>query len=150
MKIKNGQPVKLFNPGFTTIENEIFWNGIENGWEKESIKQWLYYAKNAEGIVDIGANSGIYSILAHSVNPRANILAFEPVERTFDLLLKNVDLNTPNNISTYQLAVSNKNGTSLFYDVLSESQYSASLERSMLSDSIEKVSYEVDVVKLVL
>ena len=94
--------------------------------------------------VDLSASSSL------SLASRANILAFEPVERTFDLLLKNVDLNTPNNISTYQLAVSNKNGTSLFYDVLSESQYSASLERSMLSDSIEKVSYEVDVVKLVL
>ena len=37
---------KLFNPGYTTIENEIFWNGIENGWEKVSLKVWVDLAKN--------------------------------------------------------------------------------------------------------
>ena len=84
-----GKKIKLYNPGFTTIENEIFWNGIDNGWEKVSLKIWQTLAKNSNVILDIGANSGIYSIVANCINPQANIHAFEPVERTSQLLLKN-------------------------------------------------------------
>jgi hypothetical protein len=46
---------KLNNPGFTTIENEIFWKGI-NIWEKTSVSIWIDFSKESRTILDIGAN----------------------------------------------------------------------------------------------
>jgi FkbM family methyltransferase len=143
-----GKKIKLYSSGFTTIENEIFWNGIDNSWEKISLRIWQYLAKNSSTILDIGANSGIYSIVASCINPKANIHAFEPVERTSKLLLQNISLNMPNNIFFHQKAVSNKTGIATFYDVPTESQYSASLNEEMLNQIENRISYEVDVIDL--
>src|SRR5690348_17016272 len=49
---------------YSTIENEIFWRGIGNGWEKISLKYWSLLCKNASVILDIGANTGVYALLA--------------------------------------------------------------------------------------
>ncbi len=98
--------------------------------------------------MDIGANSGIYSIVANCINPKANIHAFEPVERTSELLLKNIALNVPNNITFHKKAVSNKTGMATFYDVETQSQYSASLNEEMLNQIENRITYKVDVVSL--
>ena len=63
----------LHNPGFTTIENEIFWFGLENGWEKVSMKLWIELVKNSNTILDIGANTGVYSLVAATVNNHAKV-----------------------------------------------------------------------------
>lgn len=139
---------KLYNPGYTTIENEIFWNGIEQGWEKYSLKVWRYFCENAESILDIGANTGIYALIANSVNSKAVIHAFEPVERTAVLLQRNIALNSPNKIMFHQKAVSNNTGNAVFYDVESTSQYSASLNEKMLENIAGRISYLVEVVDL--
>ncbi len=44
-------------------------------------------------IVDVGANIGIYSILAAKMYPAARIVSVEPVADTFALLQRNVQLN---------------------------------------------------------
>ena len=74
----NGQKLYLHNPGVTTIENEIYWNGIKDGWEKISLELWQHLAKNAQVILDIGANSGIAAFIAQSVNSEA---LFMPLNR---------------------------------------------------------------------
>ena len=147
LSIRN-KKLKLFNPGYTTIENEIYWNGIENGWEKQSIAIWQHLCVNSSTILDIGANTGIYSFIANAINSNAKIFAFEPVKRTAAVFMKNLSLNKYNNIKLYEVAVSNSNGLATFYDVDSESQYSATLNKEMLSNIENKVVYEVEVLKL--
>jgi FkbM family methyltransferase len=143
-----GKDMKLYNPGFTTIENEIFWNGINHGWEKVSINLWMDLATHAKVILDIGANSGIYTFISHTINPEATIYAFEPVKRTAVLFKKNLELNQSSNIHFIEKAVSNENGMATFYDVPAESQYSASLNEEMLKDINETISYPVEIIKL--
>jgi FkbM family methyltransferase len=144
----NSLPFYMYNPGYTTIENEIFWKGVDDGWEKYSLKVWGYFCKKSNVILDIGANTGIYSLIANSINSSASIQAFEPVERTSILFQKNLDLNQPNNIIFHKKAVSNITGTALFYDVNTPSQYSASLNEKMLHTIEGRISYRVDVVDL--
>ncbi len=139
---------KMYNPSYTTIENEIFWKGLENGWEKVSIDLWRNISKDANVILDVGANTGIYSLIAAAVNPQAEIYSFEPVKRTSSIFKKNIDLNSEFNIVLTEKAVSDKNGKAVFYDVPTKSQYSASLNRDMLIDCDNQISYEVDVVEL--
>lgn len=117
-----------------TIENEIFWKGIYFGWEKDSINIWEKLSRKSEFIFDIGANTGIYSLISCNVNPSANVYAFEPVERTFNVLTLNKKNNNFTKLNCYNLAISNKDGESVFYDVSDINQYSASLNNEMLGN----------------
>ena len=60
------------------IENEIFWNGIMNSWEKNSLRIWKKLVERCDVIVDVGANTGVYSLLAKSINPGATAILVSP------------------------------------------------------------------------
>lgn len=61
-------------------------------------------------IVDIGAQSGLYSLYAKYL-PLATFYAFEPFPTSFKLLQDNLALNEITNVKTYNLALSNTAGT---------------------------------------
>lgn len=69
-------------------------------------------AKSAQVIFDVGANKGFWSKCIASLNPTAQLFAFEPVPDTFEILkqtLKDV------NASLYNIAISNENGEKTFF-----------------------------------
>ncbi len=74
------------------IENELFWKGI-TGWEPISMELWIRLCRRSNVIMDIGANTGVYALVAHAVNPQAKIAAVEPVERIHRRLQENINLN---------------------------------------------------------
>jgi FkbM family methyltransferase len=103
------------------IENEIFWEGLTGKWEKESLKLWINLCKNAQSIIDIGANTGVYSLAAKTVNPYAKVYAFEPHPLFFEQLRKNVKKNNFD-IQCYQQAVSNVDGNLTIADYSGQKQ----------------------------
>ena len=56
-------------------------------------------------ILDIGANEGIFAVLMGKMFPEAQIFAYEPVPRTFDTLLLNIQHNEAYNVNAYQFGV---------------------------------------------
>lgn len=54
----------------------------------------LHFLREGDGFIDVGANVGIYSLLA--AERRANVLALEPVHDTYEHLLDNINLNRLN------------------------------------------------------
>lgn len=114
-KISKANSFKIMHYG-NVIENELFWKGINNGWEKISLEIWMMLCKNANNIVDVGANTGIYSLIAKSLNKDANVYAFEPVERVYNKLVYNNKLNYYK-ISCNNYALSNTNGDAIIYDI---------------------------------
>jgi len=104
---------KIYNTA-TIIENQLFWKGIE-GFEPQSLKLWARMSKNADTIFDLGANSGIYSLIAKSENPNSKVYAFECVDRVFNVLKKNIALNKYD-VACFKQAVSNKDGIGSFID----------------------------------
>lgn len=61
--------------------------------------------------VDVGANIGLFTLTAAKlVKKTGRVYAFEPCSKTYQRLLKNVELNYLNNASCHQLALSNKTG----------------------------------------
>jgi FkbM family methyltransferase len=59
--------------------------------------------------IDAGANMGLYSIFAaRRVGPRGKVLALEPSVREFEILQKNVRLNSLTNVITVRKAVSDR------------------------------------------
>lgn len=83
---------KLFHHG-NIEENEIFWNGLDKGWEQKSIDLWLQLCPHHTTILDVGANSGLYGIAAKAFNPQAEVHCFEPVVGTVEYLMENSRIN---------------------------------------------------------
>ena len=110
------------------IENEMFWNGITGGWEKASMSLWLELSRRATVILDVGANTGMYTLTAKAVRPDAVVYAFEPVERVFSKLEANCALNRYE-VTCVNAAVSNSDGTALLFDTPSPHVYVATLQR---------------------
>lgn len=112
------------------IENDLFWKGF-TGYEKVSMNIWMQAAKSARTIIDIGANSGFFSLVGKSVNPDADVYAFEPLPKFTALLQANCDLNQYYDIQVDKRALSNFVGSSIFYvpEEYHGNEYSSSLSK---------------------
>lgn len=102
------------------IENEIFWEGLLGKWEKESLKLWIRLCEDADCIFDIGANSGVYSLVAKTVRPEAKVFAFEPHPLIFGTLTRNVIKNNYD-ITCIDKAVSDIDGRLMVPDYSGQS-----------------------------
>ena len=64
------------------------------GFEAASLGTFLKCLKEGDVVFDVGANIGIYSLLAAQViGPRGKIFAFEPTPPTYDALVRNLNKN---------------------------------------------------------
>ena len=73
----------------------------------------LYYSllKPGDTILDIGANVGLFSILASGkIGAEGKIFAFEPTKKTFNILEENLKLNNCSNVFPVETALSNFKG----------------------------------------
>ncbi len=129
VKINNSSKFKLKHFG-GRIESETFWFGLFNTFEKESGWLWIKLSENARVIFDIGANTGIYSLVTKSINKTSIIHAFEPSKNTYNKLLENNKINNYNIICN-EIALSNTDGFSAFFDSFDSNQTSASMSIEM-------------------
>ena len=111
------------------IENEIFWSGLTNGWEKISMQLWIELCKDADTVIDIGANTGVYSLVAKTINPNAAVYGFEPVKRVMEKFQKNCALNHFD-ITCMEYAASNFDGEAVIFDSIAEHVYSVTVNKN--------------------
>ena len=129
-----GRSFKMMNYGYQYhVENEYFWGGIENGWEKYSTDLWIKLCRNADVILDVGANTGCFSLIAKTVKPQATIHAFEPMDSIYHKLRKNVDLNSFD-IHTHPVALSDFAGEAKIYPTSLDHVYSVTVNENMFKD----------------
>lgn len=95
-------------------ENSFFWTGLFGSWEKESLRLWCKLALNSKVILDVGANHGIYSLIAKCVNADSQVFAFEPVKSLYDQLVENCNINRYS-VVCENSAVGDRNGTATIY-----------------------------------
>ena len=100
----------------TTIENELFWKGLDNSLERDTMWIWKLLSLSSDTILDVGANTGVYSLVAKTENPKARVIAFEPSRKVYPELKRNIMLNSFE-VKTEQIALSNSNRTQVFYDL---------------------------------
>lgn len=82
-------------------------------WEYYSRQVFFKLSKSADLILDIGAYSGIYSLIGASASPTSRIFAFEPNPTMRGVLHKNVELNGfSNRIAVEEFALSDTRGSS--------------------------------------
>jgi FkbM family methyltransferase len=146
VSINNTETFKIRHYGFE-IENDLFWAGIKDGWEKVSTDLWIKLCRHSKVILDIGANTGVYSLIAKTVNPSSNVYAFEPVERVFEKLRQNCLLNNFD-IVCFKKAVSNFNGQAKIYDTNEEHIYSVTVNKNLNNSAIVVKECEIDAITL--
>lgn len=137
---------KMYHFGYQ-LENEIFWSGVTGEWEKNSISLWIELCKISNCIMDIGANTGLYSLIAKTVNPGAKVYAFEPVKRVYDKLRSNAGLNKYD-IVCEQLAVSSYCGKGVIYDQDIEHIYSVCVNKNIMPFTVDVIKTEIDTISL--
>ncbi len=93
---------KIYSKADDHIANELFYNLEYEHNEFLLVKQLI---KHSKLMVDIGANTGVFSIYAASLSPELEVLSFEPHPSNYKRLLTNVSINKLNNIETYNCAL---------------------------------------------
>jgi FkbM family methyltransferase len=82
---------------------------IDQGtFEPCSMALWCALAREASGIVDIGANVGIYSLCAAALRPEVKIHAFEPNPYAFARLRMHKHVNECSNLVEHTIGLADK------------------------------------------
>jgi len=129
------------------IENTLFWKGLRSGWEHVSMNLWTGLCRRSRVIFDLGANTGVYSLIAKAVQPEADVHAFEPVHRVFEKLVDNVRLNSYA-ITCYEQAVSDRNGKAIIYDLPTEHIYSVTVNKNLHPEGSDVIRTEIETVTM--
>lgn len=102
-------PVLLDTGGVDAIASMLYWQG-DAGWEPETLPIFLRLIQPGMTVLDIGANTGLFSLLAARRSPSVRVHAIEPVPRVFQMLEANVARNHLTNLSCHRLAISDREG----------------------------------------
>jgi FkbM family methyltransferase len=117
--------------------------------EREQLQLVAALLRPGMRVADVGANSGLYSILAGGlVGPSGNVWAIEPSRETFSLLLENIELNGPLPVTPLCVAVSDAEkpmrlvadlgfGDAYRYLVPAATEFEGELVRAVTFDSLE-------------
>jgi FkbM family methyltransferase len=108
------EPIVLDAAGRDPIASLLYWRGID-GWEPETLPVFLRLVTPGATVVDVGANTGLFSLLAARRHHTVAVHAIEPVPRVYDLLSANVLRNGVPNVSCHRLALSDREGTVSMY-----------------------------------
>jgi len=120
------------------IENNLYWYGL-SGHEPETLIPWLRAVAQANVVLDIGANTGLFSFAAAAQNKNVKIYAFEPLPRVAEILRENAELNPQSRVTVVERAVSDEPGVARIFDPGGDQPASASLRSDFLSTDTEPV-----------
>lgn len=119
---------------------------VSNDWERfrvntvatkepETIDWIVDNFRAGDVLFDIGANVGIYSMLAATSNPEGTVVAVEPMPATFARLCENARVNGLRNVRPYCVAISDRTGLGTFnFASLSEGSSMHSLGASTATE----------------
>jgi len=112
--LPDGKYLFMESSGEDLIARDLFWNGFK-GYEYETTRLFYELAKKSRIILDIGANTGYYTLLAASCNKNGKNFAFEPLPKIYECLKKNIALSKSVNVNAFSSAVTNFDGQISIY-----------------------------------
>jgi FkbM family methyltransferase len=109
-----GLPIKYRLDGRDAIGEILFWRGPSI--ESATVPIFAKYARKARGVLDVGANTGLYSLIACAANPAARVKAWEPVPHLHEKLQANLRENAfESRCEARRAAASDVPGTATLY-----------------------------------
>jgi len=113
--LPNGRRLRFAKDSGIGVGSALYWQGLD-GYEPATSRTLRFFFSKIAAFVDVGANCGVYSLLAAFSNPKIRAFAFEPEPRIYQNLVANVKLNgLESQISTFQVALSDHTGKADFY-----------------------------------
>lgn len=104
----------MFSANDDLVAMTFFWYGPD-AYEPTSMRLWRERATSSRTILDIGAFSGVYALVAAYTNPGCAVHAMEAARRTYGRLLANMQINRlTQRVHCTNLAVSNDRGHETF------------------------------------
>ncbi len=146
VKVNDEESFKMMHYGYP-IENDLFWKGLYGNWEKESMKMWTVLSKKSKVIFDIGANTGVYSMVSKAVNSQAEVHAFEPFETIHKKLERNAGINNFE-IHANCKAISNYTGDAVIYTDGSDFAYSVTVNKNLWVKDKKPVELSIKTITL--
>ena len=146
VKVNERESFKMMHYGHQ-IENDLFWKGLYGSWEKRSMKLWTELSKRSNTIFDIGANTGVYSMVAKAINSSAEVHAFEPFEAIHQKLDYNASLNNFK-IHNNCKAISNYTGDGVIYTDGGDFAYSVTVNKNLWVTDQEPVKLKIKTITL--
>lgn len=140
-----GHRIKFHNYN-SLIETALFWTNTFPE-ENFSLELWTVLSRKSKYIFDIGANSGLFSVIAKKINPSAEVFAFEPIPRFYAKLENNIKVNKLE-VHPVMKAISNKDGKTQIFDLPVDHHYHASLKRSEVNHFDDIFSFEIEASRL--
>lgn len=105
------KPFRMLTNNDDVIAEFYLWYG-RNGYERTTIREWVRRLKAANVVFDVGANTGIFSLLSCFAddNPR-KVVAFEPTFRACARVIENLNANgIIDRVKVEKLALSDQDG----------------------------------------
>lgn len=125
VQLPEGQQMRLGGISENYLTFELFWRGL-GYYEPITMLLTRELVRGGGIFYDVGANVGVYSLAQAILEPRLQVVAFEPNPKASQLLRANVNLNRLDRITCESVAVSDGEGKAFLH--LCPSDMSASLE----------------------
>jgi FkbM family methyltransferase len=85
---------KTFKIWVNLFDSFVSFGVLHGNWENAEVDFMLSCLKPGDGMIDAGANIGVYTIqAANAVGENGKVYAFEPMRKTFDMLSRTVAAN---------------------------------------------------------
>lgn len=124
----NGINFKMYSHCDDDLVYFFYYNKKYN--EHSDLNLFSILAKHSKCILDIGANTGLFSIISREVNPRSTIYAFEPYDANIDRIKKNLLCNGIADVKVIAEALGDKVGMiDIFVPANNEITSVASIDR---------------------
>lgn len=137
-----GQKVRFYSNCDDHLFSRLYYN--TDSFESDELKLLFRLNKDIKTFIDVGANTGLYSILVGKLNPGIDIFAFEPHPQNFCRLKKNLELNGITRAKLFQSAVGALSKQENFYipantSVTDVSSFSQEFSERMAGTSFEAI-----------
>lgn len=113
----SGKLVQMATNQTSFVTWNIYWKGYDS---YEYVPVFEKLGKRISVFFDVGANTGLYSLLLHAVNPQAKSYAFEPSPGPFRYLNENIRINgAEQSIFSFSTALAGESGELTFVSAYS-------------------------------
>jgi len=110
----NDYRVQWVSAGRDGIMSHMYWRGIDSI-EKDTLNVFMELASHSKTFLDVGANTGMFTLFGKTVNPKLRVVAIEPVPMICDALQSNIAVNRFEDTSVLCAALSDKTCLLEFY-----------------------------------
>lgn len=114
VELPNGKDLRLYAGPEDLWGNLLWWYGW-SAYEPQTSRPWFHLADSAKTVLDIGANFGLFALLAGLSNSDARCFAFEPMPNQFAALERNIQRNPSASVTAVRAAVGASTGTTRMY-----------------------------------